>query len=62
MNEAGDGAIDQNGTRQWYQYRNWQSKCSFVAKSSSVLHLDVWVQTVTRTHTHSCKQMHLQYL
>lgn len=36
----------------FFQYqKKWQSKCSFVAKSSSILHLDVCAQTLTHTHS-----------
>lgn len=31
--------------------KRWQSKCSFVAKSSSILHLDVCAQTLTHTRS-----------
>lgn len=52
----GEEQMSQNGTG-WsffffFQYqKKWQSKCSFVARSSSILHLDVCAQTLTHTHS-----------
>lgn len=53
----GEEQMSQNGTGWSFfffflQYqKKWQWKCSFVAKSSSILHLDVCAQTLTHTHS-----------
>lgn len=63
--QGGEEQMNPNGAGQTfcffffqYQRKKRQSKRSFADESSSILHLDVCAQTLTRTHAHTQTQSH----